>query len=57
MGFLTWLSEWMGHSIVMLQISMDTGWYHIQLERMPAISQEIHDRLERWILSDNKKDK
>jgi hypothetical protein len=53
--FLVWLVEWMSHSTLMIQIYFDSGYMAVQQQIMPFITQEVHDRLEAWIMKDEDK--
>lgn len=66
MDILMWLTEfghsamlgfvhWVGASLPLVQIYSDTGYWWSRQENMPAIQQNIHDRLTAWILKDSKK--
>lgn len=55
MSWFVFVADWLEHYLPYMQISLDTGWAYVQAENMSGMQQEIHDRLEAWILKDKKK--
>lgn len=55
MDFVNWFVEWFRPAAIYVQLAFDTGWLTQQMQTMPYIAQNVHDRLLAWITDDKEK--